>query len=391
MKRYTKRVLSLLLGLALLLSVVPASVFATTEEEIVETHNPDHIWDETTQSCLTCAETEEIPATEDVAEEATEETSAVEEIPETTMPVSNDAPATAEVDWNIAADQWYVWDFSQGSMTNTAGSDRENTLSLVCTENSEITSAEAFLAEGTLHVTDRSVLKMSKKITLKSSDNWTVALVAKTDGKTPISTFLSTYANRSGAYFFISTDGDLSLIKKGSCVADNGTALENEYLYYKVSDADFAASVLGTDMFDPTQYHSYQVACRNGVLSFWLDGQKIGNLAMTENTSKRGSGAAQYTQGIGTPFDFSNLVMQYVGCGTTSNPASSGLSATVKMLSISTNSGTIQRISGLEQAAEVTPMITYPGQQVSLFRPDTGDYCAKLVGWAENPDGSGKR
>ena len=93
-------------------------------------------------------------------------------------------------------------------------------------------------------------------------------------------------------------------------------------------------SILASGKFDFAQMHSYQLRCEDGVFSFWLDNEKVGNLALSEQTGARSLTSKKYTAGSGTPFDFSNLRMAFVGCGSSSNAASQGLKATVKELGI---------------------------------------------------------
>ena len=157
-----------------------------------------------------------------------------------------------------------------------------------------------------------------------------------------------------------------------------------------VSDDDFEASVLASGEFDISEYHSYQLRCTNGVFSYWLDGEKIGDLTLSEQTTVRGDSTREYTRNTGTPFDFSELVMTHIGCGSNTNAASQGLTATVQKLNIYTSSGKLNLDVGLDAIARLEPLYAFPGENLVLPRPNNGEYCAKFLGWAENQDGSGK-
>ena len=62
---------------------------------------------------------------------------------------------------------------------------------------------------------------------------------------------------------------------------------QNNKSFYKVSYSDYNASVLTSDAFDITDYHTYQLRHENGIFSYWLDGEKIGDLALSEQTGGR--------------------------------------------------------------------------------------------------------
>ena len=176
------------------------------------------------------------------------------------------------------------WDFSQGSASSTNGG---NSLSLVKTGSSTTTPVSDLLVDGELVAANKTSLKLSQSVTLNKAEDWTVELVAKGDGANAIRCFMSTSAALSGIYTYIGAEGDLSLVKKIAYTADDGTSVASGYTYYKVSNADFDASILNTDAFDITQYHTYQLRCVDGVISFWLDGEKIGNLALYEQNANR--------------------------------------------------------------------------------------------------------
>ena len=59
--------------------------------------------------------------------------------------------------------------------------------------------------------------------------------------------------------------------------------LENKYTYFKVSDEDFAKSKLASN-FDISQEHKYELRCASGIISYWLDGEKVGDLALSEQS-----------------------------------------------------------------------------------------------------------
>ena len=86
--------------------------------------------------------------------------------------------------------------------------------------------------------------------------------------------------------------------------------------------------------FDINEYHTYQLRCEDGVFSYWLDGEKIGNLAMTEQSTSRSDSTKEYTSGSGTPFNFSKMTMNYVGNGNNSKNSQYGLTGTVKSMGI---------------------------------------------------------
>ena len=286
---------------------------------------------------------------------------------------------------------WYSWDFSKGSATNTSGSSTDNTLSLVASGDETVTTVENILMDGTLAATDSVTMALSKPVTLVSSKNWSVELVAK-GNEAGIMSFLSTHAQReTAAYVFINELGDLCIVKRGSFRADDGATISAGYTYYKVSDADYESSVLGNGSFEITEYHTYQLRCTNGVFSYWLDGEKIGDLALSEQSAYRDDSAREYTKNNGTPFDFSELVITHVGCGNSDNLSSQGVRATIKQLNIYTNSGRVNLEVGLDALAPLAPMFAFPGESIVLPRPNNGEYCAKFLGWAENQDGTGTR
>ena len=234
--------------------------------------------------------------------------------------------------------EYYVWDFSAGSATNTYGSSTDNTLSLVKTSISNVDAVEDILVDGILKSSKLTTMKLSKPVTLSSENNWTMEVVAKGDGENAIRTFFSTGEKiSSSTYFYISSTGDLCVVKNIGFTADDGTAVSKNYTYYKVSDEDFNNSVLASGEFVSTEYHTYQLRCINGVFQYWLDGEKIGDLALSEQASTRNTGKPQYTQGTGTPANFSTLKISYVGCGSNSNSASQGIQAEVKKLAIYTD------------------------------------------------------
>lgn len=286
---------------------------------------------------------------------------------------------------------WYAWDFAQASATNTSGSSLDNTLTLVMSADSSVSAIGDMLKNGTLDATQPATMTLSKPVTLKSSRNWAVELVAKNENANSIRAFMSTDATIAGTYFYIDANGDLSIVKKGSFKSDDGATIASGYTYYKVSDADFNASVLGSGNFDITEYHSYQLRCTNGTFSYWLDGEKIGDLSLSEQTTVRGDSAREYTKNNGTPFDFSELIMTHIGCGSSANAASQGLTATVKALNIYTSSGRLNLEVGLDALARLEPLSSFPGETIVLPRPNNGEYCAKFLGWAENRDGTGER
>ncbi len=283
--------------------------------------------------------------------------------------------------------EWYKWDFSMGSATNTHGSSTDLTLTFV--KSGVASTMEGLLTDGVLNASKATTMKLSKSIALDAENDWNVKLVAKGDGTTTIKSFLSTGAAiGSATYFYISANGDLCIVKKGSMTADDGTKV-SDYLYYKVSNKDFENSILATDQFDITEYHTYQVCSTDGVLSYWLDGEKIGDFALTEASSGRNNTANEYTQGNGTPFDFSKMTVTHVGCGSTTNATSQALTATVKELSIYAASGRLNFSVGLDAVAPISSASANPGDKIVLMKPETGDYCAKFIGWSENADGSG--
>ena len=235
-----------------------------------------------------------------------------------------------------AETEWYVWDFYEGSATNTSGSSLDNTLSPAKSG----TDISELLVDGILDATTKTSFTLSESITLSSSKNWTVRLVAKGDGTNPIRCFMSTAADLNGVYTYISKDGDLCLVKKVAYTPDGASEkLSTGYTYYKVSNADFAASVLASGEFDITEYHTYDLRCIDGVLSFWLDGTKIGDFALSERTSGRTEeeSSTEYTAGNGCPFSFSTLEIIQVGCGSTKDAYSQGLQGTVKSLAFYTD------------------------------------------------------
>ena len=284
--------------------------------------------------------------------------------------------------------EWYQWDFSNGSATNTAGSSTDLTLTFV--KSGVASTMEGLLTDGVLNASKATTLKLSKGIKLDAENNWNVKLVAKGDGTNSIKSFLSTGVQiGSATYFYISHTGDLCIVKKGSMTADDGTSVSSTYLYYKVSNEDYANSILATDDFDVTEYHTYQVCCADGVLSYWLDGTKIGDFALTEASTGRNDTAKEYTKGIGTPFDFSTMTVTHIGCGSSSNSTSQALTATVKELSIYASSGKLSFSVGLDAIAGMSAVSANPGDKIVLSKPDNGNYCAKFIGWSENNDGSG--
>ena len=284
--------------------------------------------------------------------------------------------------------EYYVWDFAKGSTVNTSGATLDNELSLVKTKVSGVSSASQLISNGTLNLSKQTTLKLSKPVSLSSENDWMVELTAKGDGATTMRSFLATGDQiASSTYFYISDSGDLSIVKKGSYTDDGGTS-RSGYVYYKVSNTSFNNSVLASGDFDITQYHTYQVRCNDGTLSFWLDGEKIGNFALSETSAGRG-GSTGYTKGKGTPFNFNNLTVTQVGCGNTSDAASQSLTATVKSLALYTGSCELNLSVGLDAIKPIDPIYRFPGDSVILPHPETGDYCAKFVGWNDKVDGTG--
>ena len=159
----------------------------------------------------------------------------------------------------------YTWDFSKGSATSTNGG---RTLSLVKTGVSGTTAVEDLLTGGELVASSTTTMQLSESVTLSTSEDWTVELVAKGYEGVTMRSFLSTEKTLAGVYFYI-TNGDLSLVSKVAYTPDGATtALKSGYTYYKVSDVDYAASPMGQGTFDQTQYHTYQLRCVDGVISY---------------------------------------------------------------------------------------------------------------------------
>ena len=284
---------------------------------------------------------------------------------------------------------WYVWDFAEGKAENTSGSDSGNVLSLVKSEDSSVTSVSDILVNGTLNATSKTTMKLEKPITLNSSENWFAEIVAKGDGKNSIRGMFSTSKGLSGTYLYINAKGDLSIVRKGEFIADDGTKVSSDYTYYKVSEEDYYNSILVSKNFDVTQYHSYRVSCMNGEFTFWVDDEQIGKLALSEQSAHRGDSALHYTSGNGTPFDFNSLTMAYLGCGSSSNAASQGVNAVVKEISIGSGVAYVKYDAGLEVAESISSMPVVPGTEVTLYKPYIGDYCAKFIGWSETQEGTG--
>ena len=85
----------------------------------------------------------------------------------------------------------YVWDFSTGSATSVAG---ENTLTVRTTTSATDESykdlGSTYISNGTLNA-KKYIYKLSKPVTLKSSEDWTLEIVAKGDGTNAIRTAFS--------------------------------------------------------------------------------------------------------------------------------------------------------------------------------------------------------
>ena len=292
----------------------------------------------------------------------------------------------------LNATTWYTWDFANGSATNTAGVDTNNTLTLHKSADNTVISVSDLLKDGTLTAAKRTTLKLSNSVKLDASEGWMVEIVAKAHGSNAIGTFFSTgTAMNTSTYFYINSNGDVAIVKKGAYTNDAGTSVSSTYTYYMVSDTDFNASELASGNFDVNQYHKYQLRCVDGVISFWLDGVKIGDLAQTETSFDRNN-ANRYTGGNGSPFDFSLLVGTHIGCGNSSSGGTSqALLGTVKSMSIYTKGSKLALNVGLSAAEDIAPIIMYPGDSIKLPRPNTGDYCAKFLYWATNQDGTGTR
>ena len=288
--------------------------------------------------------------------------------------------------------EWYVWDFGNQSLTNTEGTTTDNTLSLHASEVSDMDLQDC-LKDGVLDLTSgKSTLQMSKAITLDTSKAWSVELVAAAKNSTePIRTFLATSASMSGAkYMYINSSGDLMLIIKAAFTADDGTAVSDDYTYFKVSDEDFAKSKLNSD-FDVTQEHKYELRCYNGIISYWLDGEKVGDLALSEQSSIRGNDAKHYTskQPDYNGENFNSMTLGYWGTGSNATHYSQGLLAKVKKLAIYAGSETLDLKVVLSAIPSIDPIAIRKGDQITLPAPDTSEYCAKFLYWSENRDGDG--
>ena len=203
--------------------------------------------------------------------------------------------------------------------------------------NSAVTSAEDLLADGTLSTeSGKSTLTMSRGIRLQAEKNWMLEIEGKSTGA--FNAVFSTNTEISkGPYFWITETGDFCIVEKGGYTADDGTAAPSSgYTYYKVSDADFAANM--PKNFKISEYHTYQMRCEEGVFSFWLDGGKIGDLAMTEYGTGRSSENKEFTgQGtyhLGSHSNFTSLKVTHMGNGNSSGSPIFGLDATVKELGI---------------------------------------------------------
>ena len=294
-----------------------------------------------------------------------------------------------------------VWDFekvpaSSGSnIVNTSGTALDNELSVVksgITGVTKDTPSSNLVADGTLNLTVQTSLKMSKSIELESKNDWTIELVAqKLSTETDkMGSFISEGVSISAAkYFYITNNGDLSLVKKGSYTDDNGKPQSN-YTYYKVSNADFTNNMPAD--FDITEEHTYQVRCINERFSYWLDGKKIGDFALSEVSGSRGgnTGYSAEKQGDkGTPFwdDFKTITLNYIGCGSTTNYANQALRDTkVKSLAVYRNSNTLNFNAGLDGVDAIDPVVGY---KVKLPTPVAADASANFLGWNDKQDGTG--
>ncbi|MBR3836723.1 MAG: hypothetical protein IKJ74_01140 [Clostridia bacterium] len=288
--------------------------------------------------------------------------------------------------------EWYVWDFGNQSLTNTEGTTTDNTLSLHASAVSDMDLQDC-LKDGVLDLTSgNSTLQMSKAITLDTSKAWSVELVAAAKNSTEsIRTFLATGAAMSTAkYMYINSSGDLMLIIKAAFTADDGTAVSNNYTYFKVSDEDFAKSKLNSD-FDVTQEHKYELRCYNGIISYWLDGEKVGDLALSEQSSSRGTSDKHYTskQPDYNGKNFNSMTMEYWGTGSNATHYSQGLLAKVKKLAVYAGAEKLNLKVVLSAVPAIEPIAIWQGDEICLPEPQVGDYCAKFLYWCDNPGGTG--
>jgi len=218
-------------------------------------------------------------------------------------------------------------------------------------------------------------LKMDRAIQLPINQDWVYEITVKDQSGAWMSSdpLVFDTSKTKNIGFLILSGMNFDVVQRQS----------NSFNYYMVTRAAYDAAITNNGLTQ-NEWHTYRLECKSGTVSYYLDGQKVGDLTQYRNGSSGPDVSKRYN---GKPT--MAVTLQYIGA------ADSGynwkFSGTLKEINIIKGSSKVQfgrngLPTGVAMPATETTFVDKP---IVLPDLDLSAQCMEFLGWTENQDGSG--